>query len=76
MTSSLHGKHAEDFARRPGQDKGPSKGIMPDELSSDENGSQEEDDLHRISEEQRNEGLRDVVEMNDLHENPGQISGS
>ena len=53
MTSSLHGKHAEDFARRPGQEKGPSKGNMPDEMSSDENGSQDEEELGRISEEQR-----------------------
>src|SRR5271154_1296418 len=71
MTSSLHGKHAEDFARRPGPEKGPSKGNMPDELSSDENGSQEEDELRRISEEHRNEEMRNIVEMDDLHEYQG-----
>ena len=37
MTSSLRVKHAEDFARRPGPQKGPQKGKMPDEtdFSSD-----------------------------------------
>jgi hypothetical protein len=54
-------------------ENGPSKGDMPDELSSDENGSQEEDELRRISEEHRNDEMRNVVEMDDLHENQGQI---
>jgi xenotropic and polytropic retrovirus receptor 1 len=37
MTSSLRLRHAEDFARRPGPDRGPQKGKLPDdtEISSD-----------------------------------------
>jgi xenotropic and polytropic retrovirus receptor 1 len=37
MTSKLRVKHAEDFSRRPGLERGPPKGRMPDEteLSSD-----------------------------------------
>jgi hypothetical protein len=38
MTSALRVRHAEDFARRPGPEKGPQKGLMPDEtdFSSDQ----------------------------------------
>lgn len=66
MTSSLHGKHAEDFARRVGQEKGPSKGNLPDEMTSDDQSQEEEDDLRRISEENRISGTSNVVEMGDL----------
>lgn len=51
MTSKLRVKHAEDFSRRPGPEKGPPKGRMPDEteFSSDlemleERGGEDEDE--------------------------------
>ena len=75
MTSSLHGKHAEDFARRPGQERGPVKGNMPDETSSDNDQSHEENENSRSGEHMISEE-RNIVEMNDLHESGGQISGS
>jgi len=71
MTSSLHGKHAEDFARRPGQEKGPSKGDMPDESMSDDLSQEEEDESRRRTEENRVSELRNVVEMSDLQGNGG-----
>jgi len=46
MANSLRMKHAEDFARRPGQEKGPQKGKMPDEtdFSSDPEQLEEQND--------------------------------
>jgi EXS family len=39
MTSALHARHAEDFGRRMGPEKGPQKGKLPDEtdISSEDN---------------------------------------
>jgi xenotropic and polytropic retrovirus receptor 1 len=56
MTTSLRVKHAEDFGRRPGHEKGPQKGKMPDEttdFSSDNDGRRESDGIHGSDREER-----------------------
>ena len=62
MTSSLHRKHTEDFGRRPGQEKGPQKGQLPDEteMSSDNEPLEQN---HLEVEETRS------VEMRNMEEN-------
>lgn len=64
LTSSLRLRHAEDFGRRPGPERGPQKGKLPDdtEISSDnEPGSQP---IRRVQEHQ-------TCETGGRDDNPG-----
>jgi len=63
MTNSLRVKHAEDFARRPGQEKGPQKGKMPDETDFSS-------DLEQLEEqhEDSSRGQRMLNMSRDLHD--------
>jgi hypothetical protein len=58
MTSKLRVKHAEDFSRRPGLEKGPPKGRMPDETEFSS-------DLEMLEERDGEDGNEGVGPRND-----------
>ena len=63
MTSSLRAKHAEDFGRRPGQEKGPRKGNLPDETDCSSDNEAEMSETRNLAlEETRNGETRGVDE--------------
>jgi len=63
LTSALRGRHAEDFGRRPGPEKGPQKGRLPDEsdISSEDNEPLGRHETEAAG-ETRNVERRDTVE--------------